>query len=179
MRPSCTQCGVSFYRRPSEVGEHNFCSQHCHLTHKREHPSLPKPTPSVLCAWCGQVTYWYRRNRSRQFCSKQCQGSFNILQQNRPPSPLETVVASALVDLGADYMFQVRIHRWLCDFYLPDEHLVIEVDGRGWHSGPVVKAKDATRDAGLRGMGLRVARMKEREIKRDVRGALAKALLAA
>jgi len=47
---------------------------------------------------------------------------------------------------------------WVIDFVLPDYDLLVEIDG-GYHDDPEQKAKDAYRDATLRGLGFDVLRV--------------------
>jgi predicted transcriptional regulator of viral defense system len=50
-------------------------------------------------------------------------------------------------------------------FYRPD--LVVELDGRAFHGGPVAEARDADRDARLRALGIDVLRLGWHDVVRD------------
>ena len=57
--------------------------------------------------------------------------------------------------------------RYRVDFFLPYD-IVVECDGRYWHSRPWVSEKDKLRDANLESNGFIVKRFKEADIKKNV-----------
>jgi very-short-patch-repair endonuclease len=65
----------------------------------------------------------------------------------------------------------------IVDFYCPEHHLVIEVDG-SIHDTPNAKEKDALRDAHLRAAGYTVLRFRNEEVEYDLTNALAQILKA-
>lgn len=80
--------------------------------------------------------------------------------RNRPSS-LEKAFMQMLDAWGVKYIHQKRIGACVVDFYLPREHLVVEVDGEYWHSRPGAQEKDRRRNAYLRRRGFRVVRLPE------------------
>ena len=49
------------------------------------------------------------------------------------PSKLEILVANTLLDIGLEYQSQFKIDGRFYDFYLPEFHTLVEVDGEYWH----------------------------------------------
>jgi very-short-patch-repair endonuclease len=74
-------------------------------------------------------------------------------------SGLETKARLRLRALGIPYRTQVRISRVGHVDLLIGERLVLELDGEGWHSGPVVYAEDRRRDLELMRQGFVVMRL--------------------
>ena len=60
----------------------------------------------------------------------------------------------------------------VCDFLLPKENIIIEVDGERWHSSKKQKKKDMFKDYMLQREGWKVIRIKEKELKRDLENLL-------
>ena len=65
--------------------------------------------------------------------------------------------------LGVPFYRQQPLGNSSVDFYAPQAHLVLEVDG-GQHFEPTQRAADAERTAMLSGMGLRVLRFTNVEV---------------
>jgi hypothetical protein len=59
----------------------------------------------------------------------------------------EKEVESWLISAGKEYHTQHKIGQHFADFYLPEENIVIEVDGAYWHKDQI---KDIERDAELK-----------------------------
>jgi very-short-patch-repair endonuclease len=58
------------------------------------------------------------------------------------------------------------------DIYWPDARLVVELDGRAYHSSPRAFEQDRIRDAKLQRAGCRVLRITYRRLREDPRGVL-------
>lgn len=80
-------------------------------------------------------------------------------------SSLERIVKSTLDALSISYVAQKQIGHFVVDMFIPSRDLVIECDGEYWHSRPGRPEQDAVRDQVLLGMGYRVLRLSERDIK--------------
>jgi len=80
--------------------------------------------------------------------------------------------------LGISYQEQVPIGPWIVDFLILDRNLIIESDGGYWHSQPRAVAKDNSKFAYLKKLQYTVIRLSEKEIKKDVLGAVKTALAA-
>lgn len=161
----CEQCGSSFEIHAYRVkrGEGRFCSYDCLNAWKRtirgkEHPlyrRILKP-----CEWCGELfeckpstVHW------RRFCSRQCQGSWTIHNQDREYTSIEILTAQILDSLNVNYKQQFKIGRYLCDFALPRHKLVIECDGVYWHSSAKQQATDKRKNEYLMSQGYTVLRL--------------------
>lgn len=73
-------------------------------------------------------------------------------------TPAEQALEPHIAGLGRVYRFQ---HPWLgyfCDFALPDDKVVVEVDGKS-HRTEKGRTKDAARDARMRKHGWTVLRV--------------------
>jgi very-short-patch-repair endonuclease len=80
-------------------------------------------------------------------------------------SSLERRVANWFDSCRVKYVRQHIISKMCVDFYLPEFHAVVEVDGRYWHSLPGRPEQDARRDYVLRKMGYSVIRISEAQAK--------------
>lgn len=58
----------------------------------------------------------------------------------------EIMAAIELVQRGIKARHQVKMGRYYADFVLPDDKIILEIDGILYHSGNVKKQKDAMRD---------------------------------
>lgn len=87
---------------------------------------------------------------------------------------IERAVCAALDDLGIQYETQKPIAWYYADIFVPAKNLIIECDGTYWHDYtrfPWRKRHDERRDRYLRGMGYRVVRLPEVDIRKDARQA--------
>lgn len=79
---SCTQCGKSVERKPSEAKcENSFCSRECYDIWRS------KKRVTVSCSNCGKTfdVHAYRQGNPNYFCGRKCQGEWmskNITGQN-------------------------------------------------------------------------------------------------
>lgn len=78
---------------------------------------------------------------------------------------IEVAIAALLDVLGIEYQTQVRMGRYVVDFYIPSKNLVIECDGDYWHSTERAKVTDARKDAYLLSKGYTILRLPEHRIK--------------
>jgi len=63
--------------------------------------------------------------------------------------------------LKVKYEQQKRIGKYFADFYLPDENLVIEIDGSYWHQNRI---EDKIKDIFLLSNGFKVIRLNENDV---------------
>ena len=78
---------------------------------------------------------------------------------------IERTVKQWLGDRGIEYISQYPLRLgYVADFALLDRKVIIEVDGKHWHSGKKKQKKDRFRDHMLRRAGWEVIRIKEEEI---------------
>lgn len=70
---------------------------------------------------------------------------------------------------GMKFLRQRPILNYIVDFYAPEARLVIEVDG-GHHFEDETMEYDKTRDADLKGLGLKVLRFNNLEVLQNIEG---------
>lgn len=179
---NCEICGTTFQAKPAVVqkGHGRYCSHACSNEAKRrvtgkDHP-LHKPEVSLTCEWCG-AKYTRRRyhsNRSR-YCSSSCRATHLAKQRGKRSRP-ELRLEATLEKSGIRFEAQRQVGSYLVDFFLPNEQLVVEVDGVYWHGKPRVIERDARKTEYCESIGLQVIRIPAEDIQE---GVLPPALLAA
>ena len=75
--------------------------------------------------------------------------------------------------LGVKFRRQMGIENYIVDFYCPERHLVIELDGDS-HYTEAGKACDAERDAFLNANKIRILRFTNDEVMQNMDGVLAR-----
>lgn len=152
-----------------------YCSKVCKDRARKEvygptHP-LWKPKAARICQWCHEVfeckpaKVLYGEGK---FCSRRCASTNNAFQQGGRRSSIEYAVEHVLIALNEPFEAQKPIGPWLVDFYLPQRNLVIECDGRYWHSLPKRQKLDRQKDYWLETRGYKIVRLGEDAIKANV-----------
>ena len=78
---------------------------------------------------------------------------------------LERKVKSFLDERGIEHIPQYPLRQgYIADFALPDRKIIIEVDGKKWHSGKKKQKKDRFRDYMLKRAGWKTIRIPEKDI---------------
>lgn len=78
---------------------------------------------------------------------------------------LEKVVKEFLDSKGVSYVSQYPLRQgFVADFALLNRKIIIEVDGKRWHSGKKKQKKDRFRDYMLKRAGWTTIRIKEKDI---------------
>lgn len=184
----CAQCGTAFEPVRGDKAR-QFCSKRCAYDARFGNvPWNKSDWAEIACQQCGKtfsVPPAQAKRSDRKYCSRSCR-ALNAIR-NRPRGRatwIERAVCDALSELGIAFEDQVIVGRYVVDFLIPSELLVIECFGDFWHCNPAVfpsgpthdthrnqPEKDQLRVATLRSLGYRVATLWERDI-RDM-GALA------
>lgn len=94
----------------------------------------------------------------------------------REPTSIERAVADEIMRLGIKFEQQVIFKYYVADIYLPDHRVIIECDGDYWHSTSKMKAHDAKRDRWFIKHGMKVVRLKERDIRTNTKAAVQEGL---
>jgi very-short-patch-repair endonuclease len=195
---ACTRCGKVLSVPPSQIlrVSNIFCSVQCRAIHSRrkiatrcDHCESPyATTPNAMakfgrrycshrcatqakrngeekeCPVC-KARFWSQAHRAASnrgtFCSLKC---YRVGSMTRPEQMVDAWLESRSIDRERQRRFKIGF----VDFFVPDRNLVIEVDGDYWHSFPEQIAKDQRRDAYLTKIGLRVVRVRERDINTDI-----------
>jgi very-short-patch-repair endonuclease len=90
-------------------------------------------------------------------------------QMRREATPGERRLWEALRGrrcLGLKFRRQAIIGGFIMDFYCPELRIAIEVDG-SVHESPDAKARDQDRDTLLAARGIRVIRIRDRDVNRE------------
>jgi very-short-patch-repair endonuclease len=90
------------------------------------------------------------------------------LTGNRYTKP-ELEMAEVLNNMGIVYQDQYRVDTRWYDFYLPEQNILLEVDGRYWHTTPDGLKRDKIKNRLAKKMGYRLVRVWEDEINREWR----------
>jgi very-short-patch-repair endonuclease len=98
------------------------------------------------------------------------------LSTGKSDTSIERAVAAVLDSLNVAYDAQVEIFGYSVDFLVRDLGLIIECDGRYWHSMPGRAEHDRLRDATLTGAGFCVVRLDEQDIQADAAASVRYAL---
>ena len=93
----------------------------------------------------------------------------------RQPTPSEAILWASLRRnrLGVHFRRQHVMGAFIVDFVCLTRKLVVEVDG-GIHRDPDVAFGDRRRQAALESLGLRVLRVRARDVERDLPAVLAR-----
>lgn len=129
-----------------------------------------KPTEKTICPVCKGR----KQSRSRTClpCYRKKMIKRNMLQagplalareriaksgnSRKRQSKVEKKAEELLVRLGLNYQSQQRFGRYIADFVLPDYSLVVEVNGRYWHSSPEQVERDHKKRQVIEGNGMRL-----------------------
>jgi very-short-patch-repair endonuclease len=171
----CVVCGISFealdktetWRQKWNRTNRTCCSISCsrisqsRKTSGENHWNYNGGKPIVTCRFCGKLfqTQHYDLTNRGHYCSRRCNATANC---------------QGLRSLGINGYHSSS--NWIVDFYLPDNNIVLEVDGKYWHSLPKMKVRDHIKDKYLTKWGYTVIRLCEDDIRRDVVSTLQGAL---
>lgn len=156
----CLICGQPFETLETDIarGKGIFCSDKCFRVHKNTRVEL-------TCEHCGKIYSQKKCNQDRsRFCSRACQGAWKALQNYRE-TDIEQILSALLVSLNIDFESQKPIGPFVCDFYIPSHHLVIEADGEYWHSLPENMQRDKRKNYLLCERGYKLLRLSGEEIR--------------
>jgi len=98
---------------------------------------------------------YFASDLHKERASKQAKGRWDLIRAGLadPPRPEmqdtkpELAVQAVLDDYKIDYIKQHKIGPYTFDFYLPDNNILIEVQGEYWHSFTAVKNKDLSKNS--------------------------------
>ncbi len=155
----CAECGQET-EVPQCRGDMKFCSYEC-LERWRQH----EKRITRICLQCGkQFEEVLNRveNGKGKFCSHKC------YLQYKGETSIERLIREELA-LHPEIRFEqeVRIGPYRVDFLLPERHVVIECDGRYWHSFAQVFLRDRRKNRFLAEKGYQVFRLSEAEIRKS------------
>src|SRR5690606_29612968 len=98
-----------------------------------------------------------------------------IPELGRIRSVLEGMFLLAWLEAGyAVPRVNEKVHGFEVDFYWPAQGVIVELDGKAFHSDPIARMRDAARDRALRDLGLLVIRISYEEMKNDPKAVVAR-----
>ena len=151
LQRQCEHCGITFETRgkPTANLPYKFCSREC------QNRALDSRFDKE-CPVCHKIFLARPCQTKRGFdtyCSRPCK------IKGKERTSLEKATAHILDKLQVEYIEQHPIGRYMCDFYLPKCHLVIEADGFYHHKLPKVQVSDERKNAYLLAHGHKVLRL--------------------
>lgn len=150
----CMVCGKEF-NSTLPCGDRQFCPT-CMDKHQKEHEELVKQHVAIKAkiAFEAGVRKLERRGhfpmRNIYEAVKAVEEMVNISPSSFK-SAYEVLTAIILYNDGFQFKINHKIDKYLVDFYVPEEKIVLEVDG-GLHDLKGARVKDGRRDIEIRGI---------------------------
>jgi len=178
VKAKCQQCGRTVRIHVNRMPTFRYCSRQCLARAKQairgeNHPLYKRVERK--CKQCGEIFYAIPAKVAlgeALFCSRRCAGSFRAAHIGKAQTSIERKVGSLLDHLGLISEAQKPLGPWCVDFYLPDKNLVIECDGKYWHSLKKPAVRDRQKNGWLISKGFKVLRLREDSIRSLDPGAL-------
>jgi len=200
----CEQCGSEFYDWPSRNRIH--CSQRCaglgrtpwnkgipwdnEAKKKMRISHLGKSNPHIGVPWTIQskekvskslknayatgkiiISTKERKNRSNRIIKLMADGK--MPQNDTMP---ERIFENQLLFNNILYIKQYPYKYGIADFWLPEDNIIVEIDGEYWHNQPKVRERDKRQNIYLEENGYTLFRFTDREIKQDINKCIEKVL---
>jgi very-short-patch-repair endonuclease len=156
----CQKCGKTFQIHRYRLPTAKFCSFSC--IHKGDRPRLGKKcTPEQI----ERIRMGVKKlNRGSEYYRKMgLRGAKKLYL--RQPTSIEIILYETLKNRGLLFETQKIINGKFCvDAYIPSLNLIVEADGKYWHSLPKIVGKDKAENAYLTKCGYNLLRLTESEI---------------
>lgn len=129
---------------------------------------------TIKCAVCGKEKEIKKsKKRERNFCSKVCQGYYNIKYNLKSTDTyIELVIMHWLIEnqivFKKQYVIEYDDTYTVPDFFI-EPNICLYCDGNIWHNKFAAKKKDKKQNKGLKRLNYKVIRLKGPEIKDGVR----------
>jgi len=138
----------------------------CHLSEEQKekykksmkdykHSEETKKKISISCT--GEKNGFFGKTHSNEFKDKQRIKMINRIINNEIPNQntfIELKIKQQFIDANIDFIHQYNADdKFVCDFYLPEQNLIIEADGDYWHGRPETMKKDVYRNIYLNNAG--------------------------
>lgn len=134
---TCLNCKSIFNRRKKSDRVHKFCSYKCSVEYKTYSESQMKEHQCIICD-----NSFYRLpgdSNPNLMCSKRCQ-LIHVGSKKRYYT--EEIFEKILIENNIDYVIQYQYAKYFSDFYLPKYNLLLELDGKTFHRGYDLEARD-------------------------------------
>lgn len=152
----CSICGTIFV---PEYREQRFCGRKC------GQESCRKKIRRV-CQYCGNIFHVPPNIIQRGggiYCTRRCH-----IKGRKRETNIEKKVREQLEKRNIAYEQEKRIgHRFHLDFYLPEQNIAIECDGKFWHSLPGAARRDKRKEKFIESLGMSLVRLPEDQIRAD------------
>ena len=150
---TCLECGMIFEDRKRKR-EVKYYSSHCAYMHKTF--GNDRKTKKE-CQICKKVFYVLPGSSNpNMYCSKRCQ-LISICKKSYYFT--EGAFAQILKSLNVKFEEQFSYAQYFADFYLPDYLLLIELDGRTWHSSDMALKRDKLKGQVANKLGFNMIRI--------------------
>lgn len=152
----CSQCQKSIFILPcARKGKKDiFCSKQCRYNYDKEHfsgsgnPNFKGGDITVECKNCG-IIFQVLRSRSKRvkFCSQKCLGIYSMKNHSNSMTNPEIIIMNFLIKNDIEFISQNPMYdKFIVDFYLPKENIVIEALGDYWHGNPLIFSDEKITD---------------------------------
>lgn len=168
----CAQCKKETWTRPSWLGSRKYCSQKCYREAQpvwNKGKTLTEENKKRISETCKRKgirppdVQSVRENRRRNMLI----GRLTQLKKN--PTKPEIKLAKKLDAMGLEHISQHPMYsKFIVDEWIPKLNLIIEVDGRYWHSKFAQMKKDQSKTAYLTKCGHKVVRIWDDELDEDI-----------
>ncbi len=169
----CASCGKETYHIPSRRRERNYCSIHCQLTYEYKN-GVRDPYETTMKSHETTRKLINNGNHPFQRTEVHIKAQRECGRRNYGRTWIEEKMGWALTKLGIKFESQSpiqygldilgRVRYYFPDFALVDNHILVECDGKQWHS----PKRDNLRQSRLEELGWRILRFPEDEIKNNV-----------
>lgn len=154
---TCCYCQETFSKKKHKVREMNFCKKECSTQWSSENNNLQVSKECVTCKKPYVVSK--SRENTAKNCSKKCHtvwlseyyfktekgkehlranGIKSHLNRKYSDTRPERILREALESKNIEFISQYPMYdKFIVDFYLPKENIVIEVNGDYWHGNPL------------------------------------------
>ncbi|GEM_PF-2993594 len=153
----CNYCDSMFTKKRAQIKDRNFCSKSCSSKWNSENNNLQVAKECFAC----NKKYKVHRSRaeSSKTCSRECHGIWlkeyyfktekgkqhlinngvkSQLTQKHSDTKPERIIKELLIHKNIEFIPQHLMYdKFVVDFYLPKENIVIEVFGDYWHGNPL------------------------------------------
>jgi len=172
----CEWCGKEIYKQKIHLKyKHHFCSTECANKYQARNKI------EFVCKICGKKFRWSKSRGEATYCSIKCRNKDkewiknacikgNLVQQKKKGlNKLELMGRKILQDLEIEFNEQVLMFdKFLVDVLLKDKPIIIQWDGKYWHSKLKRKQLDKSQDAYLKKCGYKVIRITDVQVKNNL-----------
>jgi len=172
----CYQCSKEVYKQNCFLikSKNLFCSLECANNYQRRNKLR------FICKICNKEFYWSKsriKNHNPTYCSIECRNKDNewirnacikgnlVQQSKRGLNKLELKGRKILEKINIKFKEQSLLFgKFLVDVELKDYPIVIQWDGKYWHSKPKRKRLDNSQDSYLEKCGFSILRFSDKEV---------------